>query len=98
MNCRQGDLAVIISAPWNVEHEIGRFVTCVRLGRSNDGKAAAWEIAEPFWTNTRCGHRVRIHGINDADLQPIRRGPSFEDVSIVKNDRAEAGKPEQVTA
>ena len=79
LNCRPGDLAVIIRVPFvrpeafrpTVErHSLGRIVRCVRLTSVNDG-TMGWEIEQPF-DIPYIGDVITIFGISDECLRPIR--------------------------
>ncbi|NYT68784.1 hypothetical protein [Pusillimonas noertemannii] len=78
MNCKPGDMAVVVrigECPTPV-HEavmravIGRIVTVVSL-YDRQG-AATWAIKEPFWLNIRGVGKTLVTGIDDSVLQPIR--------------------------
>jgi len=65
MNCKPGDLAVVVRAPKVVECHIGKTVRCIALVKSWDG-LPCWTI-KPFRD-----HIGNCTGIADRDLQPIR--------------------------
>jgi hypothetical protein len=73
LNCRQGDLAVIVRSKRNPRY-IGKIVRCVSLVL-RPGCEAAWEY-EPkfdiFW------------GIRDSCLRPIRDNPGGDETLMWK--------------
>lgn len=80
LNCKPGDLAIIVSVPRSTSPRIvaaieakalGRIVRCLTLARSNDGLSACWRITEPFSVLTPVG-AIDFFGIADKDLRPIR--------------------------
>jgi len=92
MNCKKGDLAVIVVSMTR-PHSVGKIVTCVSLKPCPRTGAPAWIIDPPV------GKEVFVHGawragdwIEDKCLRPIRPNDG-EDETLTW-----AGKPEQVTA
>jgi hypothetical protein len=61
MNCKPGDLAVIVRA-YRFPELVGRIVTCVRL-TPHPSKLPVWETAEPL---------PESNWIHDDQLRPIR--------------------------
>jgi hypothetical protein len=98
MNCKQGDLAVVVRA--KRKENLGKILRCVRLHtdkwRDADGRqwsdgpheAPRWVVDKPV-PNT-CG--VNIFTVPDAVLRPIRPNEG-EDETFQW-----AGKPKEVTA
>lgn len=82
MNCRPGDLAIVINNLLIDGIEIlaaGKVVQVVRLTPANFGPAQGlvWEIAEPIRIAIKVGAATvtgEIEGIDDADLRPFRGG------------------------
>jgi len=77
MNCKPGDLAIVVSAPKEVRHHIGKIVQVVRLTTSWDG-LTCWTLREPFWDVVK-GRRGLCEGIADKDLRPIRDQPGQDE-------------------
>lgn len=71
MNCKAGDLAIVVSAPHPAAaHNIGRIVTVVKV--INVGGLPSWVLKHPFkdgWLGT-------CTSIGDRDLRPIRGSES----------------------
>jgi hypothetical protein len=75
MNCKQGDLAIVVAAP-NDPHYLGKIVRCVNLRFFED--CVCWETDPPMvWTDS--------HGVtrplpwDDRDLRPIRDLPGEDE-------------------
>jgi hypothetical protein len=93
MNCKQGDLAIVVKSEAGNE---GKIVRCVRLigerdliGRSGDVlRGAVWEIDVPLpdW-----GGRL-FPTVSDDQLRPIRDNDGEDEILRI------AGKPQKVTA
>jgi hypothetical protein len=84
MNCKPGDLAVVIKATDEHEHGwIGKVVRVVRLiGSGLDGSSQCWE-----YEGTRLIHPLygSCIGIADIALRPIRDpGPDAVDEMVAK--------------
>lgn len=80
MNCKQGDLAVIVSVPITKPHglreaieriAIGKIVRCIRVIQPTAGFGPTWRI-EPEFKVPYAGGDLTFHGAADADLRPIR--------------------------
>lgn len=86
MNCKPGDLAVVVRSATNPEN-IGRIVRCVDMTRRR--LAGSWEECECWIVEPD----ITVYGaIADRCLRPIRPTDG-EDETLTW-----AGKPEQVTA
>jgi hypothetical protein len=70
MNCKPGDLAVIVQSPPEVAHNIGKIVQVTTTTTSWDG-VLCWRLKEPF-PDVVCGVPGTCYGIADAHLRPIR--------------------------
>lgn len=103
MNCKKGDLAIIIGDTWGYDerlpelrltaHSAGRVVECVELV-DLDGEPA-WFIGEPITlkvSSPRGIGTVEMDVITDSLLRPLRDGEG-EDETL-----AWAGRPEVVPA
>lgn len=84
MNCKPGDLAVIVSAPKEIQNQIGKIVETVKLLPNWEG-IPCWQIKNPF--RDRFGI---CEGIADKDLRPIRDNDG-EDQTLTW-----AGKPNNI--
>lgn len=87
MNCKQGDLAIVIRG---FGEEIGKCVTCIRLlptgaevpGMDNqfsDHEGAVWEIDTKLtWTYSMSRDLFRIPFASDKNLMPITPPPDAD--------------------
>lgn len=95
MNCKQGDLAVLIRSDAGNE---GKFVTCLRLASAAEiGSYLFSRDRGPVWVTdielkTRLGFYAPL--VYDAYLRPIRPQPNDATDEMV----ALLGKPQEVTA
>jgi len=99
MNCKQGDLAIIVKS-WAGNQ--GKFVTCVRLDAYRSGRECIDQYGvvsppEPVWETDRnlpAWDGSLDNYIADSQLRPIR--PQSDDATdemvLI------AGKPQEVTA
>lgn len=77
MNCRRGDLAVVVRAATTGDDAyrkytrrlIGKVVTVTRADMQ--GEEVCWTIRKPFWMRID-GVKTSVTGIHDCLLQPIR--------------------------
>lgn len=70
MNCKQGDLAVVVTAKFFPE-EIGKIVTCVQFKPSLG--EPAWIVDPPLGKDeSRNGHFFKADWVFDSCLRPIR--------------------------
>ncbi len=76
MNCKPGDLAIIVMCPRGTEHLRGKILRLTTLAapqRQHPGFAidttAAWHYEGPT-LRTRCGSTIEV--VNDCCLRPIR--------------------------
>lgn len=84
MNCKPGDLAVLVRAIMDPS-QLGKIVTIVQW----DSEMGGWTVEPPIVTDGRPWRAV-----NDISLRPIRNpGDDATDEMVLI-----AGKPEQVTA
>jgi hypothetical protein len=83
MNCRSGDLAVIINAPHVFKHHIGRIVSCATLVMTRDG-FDAWMLETPF-KDVVFGRSGICTGVADMHLRPIR-GQEGQDETLTRLD------------
>jgi hypothetical protein len=91
MNCKPGDLAVIVRGTYAV----GRIVTCVRYAGRRTFKqrhrlsepADSWQIDPPVpgWRGALVNH------VRDADMRPIRDNVGEDEILRI------AGKPQPVS-
>lgn len=83
MNCRRGDLAVIVRAAAKGDEAyrkytkrlIGKVVTVTKW--EMQGTEVCWTIRSPFWMRID-GEKTRVTGIHDSLLQPIRGSAARE--------------------
>ena len=88
MNCKAGDLAIIVRIPphWHqvlhaqsmdvIRGLLGKIVTCVRLGGRNVLDDQCWVVDPPI----DLPGGVKLDEIEDCVLKPIRGGLSLEDI------------------
>lgn len=81
MNCKQGDLAIIVRAR-NCPESLGAIVRCVRFCPHPLDGSPGWEIEPPFKT-FRCAR--------DSALRPLRDRPGEDEMLRI------AGKPRKET-
>ncbi len=79
MNCKQGDLAVIVHSDFFKEN-IGKIVTCVEFKAGPDG-SPAWVIDRALFEGTRRTHNKSFAGdwVCDKVLRPIRDQPGEDE-------------------
>lgn len=78
MNCKPGDMAVVVRVgecptPFHeavMRAVIGRVVTVVSMHERKG--LPTWGIKEPFWLTVRGIGKIHVVGLDDAVLQPIR--------------------------
>lgn len=83
MNCKRGDLAVIVRPAVSGDEAyrkytkrlIGKVVTVTKWERQGD--EICWTIRQPFWMRID-GEKTRVTGVHDSLLQPIRGEPARE--------------------
>ena len=66
MNCKQGDLAIVVDAPPYAQEFLGRIYTCVSLTASDLNKPA-WKVDG----NTTSKHGLIVKCIEDMFLKPL---------------------------
>ena len=76
MNCKQGDLAIVVTAPHYATEFIGRIYTCLSLSENCMGQPA-WEVSGN--RKTRTGQDVNV--VEDKFLKPLD-APLNEDETI----------------
>lgn len=79
MNCKQGDRAIIVSAPHrDVKALIGRIVRVTRLCAPTAGHGPTWRIEHEL----RCrvsGYEMTFYGVADRDLRPLPGEETIDD-------------------
>lgn len=91
MNCKQGDLAVVVGIPTGkVSREIGKIVKCKSLTKSWAG-VDCWILEDPI-PAPYLGPRIMLLAVADQDLRPLRGDPGEDEILRI------AGKPQEVTA
>lgn len=87
MNCKQGDMAFIVSVPLTKPHylreaiarvAIGKIVKCISLTSPTAGYGPTWRI-EPEFKVPYAGGELTFHGAADQDLRPIRGDEGAEE-------------------
>lgn len=81
MNCKKGDIAIVVRAPGCPEY-LGKIVTCVRLIMPGTlcfkrGDSIG-PITQPTWA-TDATHRGYPLGFWDSDLRPLKGSSKKED-------------------
>lgn len=66
MNCKQGDLAIVVDAPPYAQEFLGRIYTCIDLTTS-DFNQPAWKVTG----NRKCKDGRSIVCIEDMFLKPL---------------------------
>lgn len=92
MNCRKGDLAIVVKSDAGNE---GRIVRCIRLMTRAEKQALSYFRDEPMWiTDTNMVSTWGTYDTTmwDSYMRPIRDNPG-EDETLTW-----AGKPEKVQA
>lgn len=91
MNCKEGDLCVIVRVPHRAySGALGRFVVAERL-TIKDG-TPVWVLSEPFKFSHPWFGVCTVTGVDDADMRPIR-GQEGQDETLSWCD-----VPDEVTA
>lgn len=91
MNCKPGDLAVLVrSRVW--PESVGKIVRCVRFDPDRNG-LPAWRVDKPVGKTKLFEGRNRPGDwIYDANLRPIRDNDEEDEMLRI------VGKPQEVTA
>ncbi len=74
MNCKEGDLAIVVTSYHNNHGKIVRCLKCVTYQFFYTGKQAAW-ITEPMLSNA-AGNEIPTA---DHQLRPIRNEPGADE-------------------
>jgi hypothetical protein len=95
MNCKPGDLAIVVRGMYSDEN-VGKLVRTVRLVPLHDADGPSWEVES--LSGFLMHPRVELCGLRgwfeDSRLRPIRDpGDDAQDEMLVL-----LGKPEQITA
>ena len=73
MNCKQGDLAVIVFSKYGNE---GKLLTCLRLASAEEcADESFWNWKGPVWVTDaviQCNDRTTTHLYPDSRLTPLR--------------------------
>ena len=78
MNCKQGDLAIVVRAlDPRVNHHIGMVIRCASLTYSHDG-VPCWRLETPVKDNRYRWGAVLL-AVADHDLRPIRDNPGEDE-------------------
>jgi hypothetical protein len=93
VNCKQGDLAFIISVPLTkppglrdsiARVAIGKIVKCISLTEPTIGYGPTWRI-EPEFKVPYAGGELTFHGAADQDLRPIRGDEEAEEHEFIRS-------------
>ena len=69
MNCKQGDLAIVVEAHGSFRSAVGRIVRCEALSAKH---SAAWVVDPPLTIQVGIGHVLHCEAVGDECLRPIR--------------------------
>lgn len=71
MNCKPGDLAVVVSVPdARLKHHLGRVIECVKLVYHPDG-SPCWQLRQSI-PDPAFMRGTRLEAIADRNLRPLR--------------------------
>jgi hypothetical protein len=94
MNCKPGELAIIVMCPRGTEHLRGKIIRVTKLAKPSDqatgyfvDTTACWEYEGPILKTSR-GFPVMV--VNDCCLRPLRGGDIEQSEATHRQDLVDA--------